>query len=462
MNMSEVKVISHKETFLVTDKIPGLFLKYALPGVIGLLFLGIQSVIDGILLGRFVGVNALASVNIILPCYSLMAALAIVMGVGCQTLIGISLGRSDRKEANNALTTLFFFLFGFAALISGTLYIFAEDVARILGASDVLVAGSVSYIRALVPFFPVMAIMFLGDYVLKVLGRPMYASMVMASTVVINIAFDLLFVVVLGWGIAGAGLGTGLAFTIGALCNVPYLFSQKQIISVQQGKFKSSLVWKAFYNGSSEGMTELSAGITVFLFNITMMKYLGESGVAAFTVINYVLFISITVFLGISDGIIPIISYNYGAKRPDRIETVLRLAARTNMTIGFILFFILFFFGGQIIGLFFEGDSPEVVSLASYGIRIYSFAFLLNGLNILSSSYFTAIGNAKISVVISLLRGLVFVLIGILVFPPVFGINSIWFDIPIAEACTLVVSAWLVKRSIFKLRKQSVKNKSKL
>lgn len=461
MNMNEAKVISHREAFLVTDRIPGLFLKYALPGVIGLLFLGMQSVIDGVLLGRFVGVNALASVNIILPCYSLMAALAIVMGVGCQTLIGISLGRSDKKEANNALTTLFFFLFGFAALISGMLYIFAEDVARLLGASDLLVTGSVSYIRSLVPFFPVMSVMFLGDYVLKVLGRPMYASMVMASTVLVNIAFDLFFVVFLDWGIAGAGLGTGLAFSIGALCNVPYMFSRKQVISVQKGKFRTSLIWKAFYNGSSEGMTELSAGITVFLFNVTMMKYLGESGVAAFTVINYVLFISITVFLGISDGIIPIISYNFGAKRPDRIETVLRLAARTNMMIGSILFFILFFFGGQIIALFFNGDAPEVVSVASYGIRIYSFAFLLNGLNILASSYFTAIGNAKISVVISLLRGLVFVLIGILVFPSIFGINSIWFDIPVAEACTLIVSVWLVKRSILKLRKQVIENENK-
>lgn len=452
MNVSGEKAIYRQdvERNLLTQKIPGLFLKYTIPGVAGLLFLGLQSVIDGMILGRFVGANALASVNLILPCYSLMTALGIIMGVGCQTLIGISLGKSDRKSANDALTTVFFALGGLSLLISGLIFIFADEIARMLGANDVLVADSVRYIRSLVPFFPVLCLMFLGDYMIKAMGHPLYAMIVMGSTVLINVGLDLLFVAEWGWGVSGAGLSTGIAFSVGALLNIPQMFRRKQVVAIQKGRFRWPLVWNAFYNGSSEGISELSAGITVFLFNVTMMRYLGESGVAAFTAINYTLFVATTVFLGVSDGIIPIISFNYGAGKKDRIESVLKLAGRTNLVIGTILFVVLFFFGKQVTGLFFKGDAPEAVAIANAGITIYCFAFLMSGLNILASSYFTAIGNAKMSVIISMLRSLVFVVFGILVYPPLFGIHSIWYDIPIAELCTLFISFVLVRRELLK------------
>ena len=453
MKMSGEKAIHRQELErgLLTQKISRLFLKYTIPGVAGLLFLGIQSVIDGVILGRFVGANALASVNLILPCYSLMTALSIVIGVGCQTLIGINLGRSDRQEANNAITTSFLFLGGISVLISGLIYIFAGDIARMLGANDVLVTGAVDYICSLVPFFPLLSLMFLGGYMTKAMGHPLYAMIVMGSTVLIKIGLDLLFIPVMGLGIKGAGLATGLAFTLGALFNIPRMFQRGQVVAVQRGRFRWPLVWNALYNGSSEGISELSAGITIFLFNITMMRYLGEDGVAAFTAINYILFIATTVFLGISDGIIPIISYNFGAGRLDRIEKVLRLAGRVNFMIGITLFAILFFFGQQITSFFFKGgEALDALAIANYGITIYCFTFLMSGLNILASSYFTAIGNAKLSVVISMLRSLVFVTFGIIVYPSLFGIQSIWYNVPVAELCTLFISFMLVRRELSK------------
>ena len=427
-------------------------MKYALPGVAGLLFLGIQSVIDGIVLGRFVGANALASVNLVLPCYSLISAFAIVMGIGGQTLVSISLGRGDKQEANNALRSVFVFLLGMSVVVSLVIFLSAGKIASFLGANEVLLPDAVHYIRALVPFFPLLCAMFFGDYIIKAMGHPLYATSVMGMTVVLNIVLDLVFVAVLGWGVMGAGLATGIAFTMGACFNVPRLFSRHEVVAVQRGRYDRRLVWNAFYNGSSEGMSELSVAITVFLFNITMMRYLGESGVAAFTAINYILFIGTTVFLGISDGIIPIIGYNYGARQQERIKSILKLAARTNSLIGIGLFLLLLLFGEQVIGLFFKDHGSEAFEIASRGVSIYCFAFLLCGLNILASSYFTAIGNAKISIIISALRGLVFVGIGILVLPAVFGIDAIWYDVPIAEICTLSVSFWLVRRSLFNNR----------
>lgn len=452
MNKDKALFRLEREKLLLTGEIPRLFMKYALPGVAGLLFLGIQSVIDGIVLGRFVGANALASVNLVLPCYSLISAFAIVMGIGGQTLVSISLGRGDKQEANNALRSVFVFLLGMSVVVSLVIFLSAGKIASFLGANEVLLPDAVHYIRALVPFFPLLCAMFFGDYIIKAMGHPLYATSVMGMTVVLNIVLDLVFVAVLGWGVMGAGLATGIAFTMGACFNVPRLFSRHEVVAVQRGRYNRRLVWNAFYNGSSEGMSELSVAITVFLFNITMMRYLGESGVAAFTAINYILFIGTTVFLGISDGIIPIIGYNYGARKQERIKSILKLAARTNSLIGIGLFLLLLLFGEQVIGLFFKDHGSEAFEIASRGVSIYCFAFLLCGLNILASSYFTAIGNAKISIIISALRGLVFVGIGILVLPAVFGIDAIWYDVPIAEICTLSVSFWLVRRSLFNNR----------
>jgi len=452
MNKDKALFRLEREKLLLTGEIPRLFMKYALPGVAGLLFLGIQSVIDGIVLGRFVGANALASVNLVLPCYSLISAFAIVMGIGGQTLVSISLGRGDKQEANNALRSVFVFLLGMSVVVSLVIFLSAGKIASFLGANEVLLPDVVHYIRALVPFFPLLCAMFFGDYIIKAMGHPLYATSVMGMTVVLNIVLDLVFVAVLGWGVMGAGLATGIAFTMGACFNVPRLFSRHEVVAVQRGRYDRRLVWNAFYNGSSEGMSELSVAITVFLFNITMMRYLGESGVVAFTAINYILFIGTTVFLGISDGIIPIIGYNYGARQQERIKSILKLAVRTNSLIGIGLFLLLLLFGEQVIGLFFKDHGSEAFEIASRGVSIYCFAFLLCGLNILASSYFTAIGNAKISIIISALRGLVFVGIGILVLPAVFGIDAIWYDVPIAEICTLSVSFWLVRRSLFNNR----------
>lgn len=441
------QVISAAELQLRDGAIGPLFRKYAIPGVVTLLFVGLQTIIDGIVLGNFVGANALASVSLVLPCYSFMAALAIVMGVGCQTLISIRLGEQDKQGANNAFRSAFWFLVVFSLVASVATFIFAPSIVRALGANDALQEGAMAYLRALIPFFPMVVGMFFSDYVLKSIGRPVYAMAVMSSTVVLNIVLDLLFIAVWDMGTMGAGLATGIAFTMGAMFNLPLILRKGNIVSLKQGHFSWSLVWKMMYNGSSEGMSELSAGISTLLFNLAMMHYLGESGVAAFTALNYVLFIGITIFLGISDGVIPIVSYNYGAGQWSRIAGAFKLAMKSNLVIGFVIFLLLLFFGEFITSLFFRSGETQVMEIAAKGTAIYAFAFLINGFNILSSSYFTALANAKVSIIISMLRGLVFIAIGIYILPRFFGVEGIWFAVPLAEVLTFIVSVLLVRHS---------------
>lgn len=457
MSVSVLKdelVLSKSERELRDGKIPVLFRRFAIPGVVGLLFLGIQTIIDGVILGNYVGANALASVSLVLPCYSFMAAVSIVMGVGCQTVVSIRLGELNRQGANNALVSALLFIVGFAIIMGILIYAFAPQIAGILGANDVLSGSSINYMRALAPFFPALVILFYCDYVLKALGNPIFSMVVMTGTVLLNLLLDLLFIVQWEMGTTGAGLATGIAFTCGFLVSFPIILREKQKIRLTQGRFSWKLVWQMFYNGSSEGMAELSSGISILLFNITMMKYLGETGVAAFTALEYILFLCITVFLGISDGIIPIVSYNYGAGNWSRIRQVLKLAIKTNMAIGVSLFLLLTLFGGQIVGLFFRSDETQVIKIATQGTVIYAFAFLFNGLNILASSYFTAMANAKISIIISLLRGILLIAPAIIFLPMLIGINGIWLAVPLAELLTLGVSFFLVRRAI-KIPRQS-------
>lgn len=442
--------LSNTEIQLRNGAIAPLFRKYAIPGVITLLFIGLQTIIDGVIIGNFVGANALASISLVLPCYSFMAAVSVVIGVGCQALISIRLGEQNKKGANDALKSAFLFLIGFSVTISTTIYLLAPQIATLLGSDEALLSNAVDYLRALAMFFPFIIIMFFSDYVIKAMGRPVYSMTIMSSTVILNIILDILFVIAWDMGTYGAGLATGIAFTVGAIFNVPVMLSSGNILKLTEGKFSWRLVWQMMYNGSSEGMSELSSGISTLLFNLALMHYIGASGVAAFTAINYVFFIGITIFLGVSDGIIPIVSYNYGANQWQRIKQVFTLAIKSNFTIGLILFLALTFFGEQIISLFFSSDEGGVMEIASAGTRIYAFAFLINGLNILSASFFTALGNAKISIIISALRGLVFVVIGIWLFPMILGIEGIWYAVPVAEVCTLSISYLLVRRAFKK------------
>lgn len=448
MNTVSNHNLSSAELRLRDGAIAPLFRKYAIPSVITLLFVGLQTIIDGIVLGNFVGANALASVSLILPCYSFIAAVTIVMGVGCQTLISIRLGEQNRQGAHDSLRSAFVFLIGFSIVVATLVYTFSPKIALLMGANGALVAGSLDYLQSLIPFTPFIVMMMFSDYVIKSIGRPVYSMVVMSGTVILNIVLDLLFIAVWDMGTGGAGLATGIAFTVGTMFNLPLILRRCNIVSMRHGRYSWRLVWQMMYNGSSEGMSELSAGISTMLFNLALMSYIGESGVAAFTAINYIFFIGVIIFLGVSDGIIPIVSYNYGAGQWERIKQVVGLAIKSNLMIGITVFLMLIFFGEQVISLFFKNGESEVLRIAASGTVIYAFAFLVNGFNILSSSYFTAMANAKLSIIISLLRGLVFVAIGIYILPKLFGIYGIWFAVPLAELLTLVVSVFLLRRSL--------------
>lgn len=425
-------------------------LRYALPSVMGLLFYGMQNVLDGIIVGRFMGTDALAGVNLIFPLYSAIAVIAIMTGVGSQATIGRSLGRKEVEKAKDAITTGFIFVVAGCTVFAIPAFIFAGNITSLLGANAELFPYSAGYMKGLLLLSPFIGLMFYSDYMLKIGGHPRYAFLVMSSTILLNVTLNLSFILLFNLGTFGVGLATGLAFMTGSLMGSFILFKKKAPISMLAGKFKLKLLREMLYNGSSEGMTEFSVGISLLLFNYTFMQYAGADGVAAFTVIGYICFLGTTLFLGVSDGLIPVISYNYGIGNHNRIRQILKFAARINFTIGTFIFLALLFFSRYMVELFVGGKDTAVVNLAVSGASIYAFAFLIEGLNILLSSYYTALGKARYSLIIASLRGLILIIAGLLIFPRLMGTPGIWLTVPVAEALTVIAALFLLKKPVKK------------
>lgn len=442
--------ISKEEKLLATGNIGTLFRKFGIPAIIGLLFFGLQPVVDGLFLGNYVGPEALAGVNIFMPIYSFVSASAVVVGIGCQTVVSISLGQNRHARAHNAFKTAAIFMFLSCVLVSVVCVIGAEPISKLLGADEVLMPYTVNYMRTFAPFFPLMVLVWLGDYILKATGRPFFSLFLLGLILGMNIVLDFLFIRCLGWGVQGAACATGLGLTSAFIILYTQLLKGSTIVSLRKGKFSVPLLVTMLYNGSSEGFSELASGITVLLFNWVMMSNLGADGVAAFTTVNYVLFLGVQLFLGLSEGIIPILSYNFGAGSKERMRRTLLLGFRTNATIGVIFFISILFGADEIMRMFYEGDAAnghveKILSISSVGASIVSFAFLLNGANILSSSFFTSMGDARTSAYISMLRGLVMTSFGLLIYPLFFGEYGIWLVIPVAEVVTAFYT-WHVLR----------------
>lgn len=420
------------------------FLKYALPSVVTMVFFGVQSLVDGVVVGNHLGPDALGGVNIILPLFSIIMVLALIVGIGSQALVSMELGRKNPDRAQDAMSTGFYAMVGISLIATVLLLLFGEPLTRLMGADERLLPFSLAYLKGLAPFILPLSLCFYSDAMLKALGHPKFSMVIMSLTIVINVLLSLYFVIGLDWGTAGASVATGVAFTIGLLISGSMTFNPRQRLSMLKGRFHLPLLRQAAYNGSSEGVSEMAAATSILIINLTVVRLLGADGVAAFTAINYINLIGVLLFLGISDGLIPVLSYNYGAGHHERVKRLFYFAMAVNMSIGAMVFVLLQVFGRHVILLFFDSDESQAFQIAIDGLYLFAFVFLINGLNVLIITYFTALGEAKNSLIVSVLRGLVFVLVGVTVLPIFIGIDGVWVAIPLAELLALGVALLLV------------------
>ena len=426
------------------EKITTLFLKYTIPAVSGMLFLGLNTIVDGFFVGIYIGVDALASVNIAMPFLSLLIALGVVIGIGTQSLVGKYLGENNITAANDTFITALSLITGSSVLLAVLAICFTQEMAGLLGANEHLLPMVTMYIYYTSWFLPFFAIMFVLDYVLKIMGNPFYSMMILVVAVIGHMLLNYLLIIQLGWGIEGSAFAIGISYTIAFILSLLPFLMGKTSLKLFQGSFKKLLAHQILYTGSSEGVAEIGTGVTTFLFNITLMRYVGEVGVAAFTAIGYLSFIGNNILIGLSDGVGAIISYNYGSGKMERVKEALKLACGSAVVIGIGLFAVISLYAQEIIQVFIESGNERVIAFAVYGAHLYALAFLVNGLNIIVSGYFTAICRPQSSVLIALSKGIVWIGVGVVILPQIFGIKGIWLTVPAAEVLTLFLSLLLL------------------
>lgn len=441
----DVKNDNSHEAMLNHD-ISKLFIMFVVPSVICMLISGLQSVIDGIFVSNFIGANAMTSINMAVPFMQLILGVGFIVGIGSQSFIGLSLGAKDIKKSKDTFKTILIVttLIGIIVTIIGVM--FSDTIAVMLGASDVLKDYVSLYIRTISLFTIPMDLMLLFGFCNRIIGKPDLYFKASLLSLITNVILNYFLVAKLNYGIIGAASATGISFSMGFLVVLWPMFNKKNIINIFHGKFDKNCIAPVFYNGSSEGVISVSTAVTIFIFNMVFMHFAKEDGVAAFTAINYVMHFGLLLLFGISDGIGPIVSYNYGAEKFHRVKSTLKISKIIGFTVGVILCIILFFFGENLVSIFIN-DNEEIIKIASTGGKIISFSFLLSGINIINSSYFTAIGKAKESIVVAAGRGLVFIMIGILILPLLFELNGVWMSILFAEICTMVIGSFMIRRN---------------
>ena len=437
------------QKILETEKLLKLFIKFTIPSIIGMVFLGIQGIIDGLFVGNVIGENALASVNLVQPYMQIIMAYALVIGVGAQSVIGINLGKGENEKAQNIFRTSLILLTLISILVMMFGIFFSDKIAIFLGANEVLLEGASTYIKIISYFIVFVSLMFLFEMIVRTIGKPNISLVSMILAVLLNVVLDYLLINKLNLGIKGAAVATGISYASAFFINIIPFLSKKTVVNLYNGKFDGSCLFPMVYNGSSEGISSLSNGFSMFLFNTALMKIAGESGIAAFSIINYIAQVGYMVLFGISDGVRPIISYNYGAENEERVNKTLKASIIVNLLIGIIIFIVMEMFSQPLINVFLK-DGKSVLEMATTGAKIYGIAFLFNGVNILISSYFTAIDDPMSSIIVAASRGLLFIAVGIFILPYIFGINGIWGSIVFAEVITISICFKLLKNRIKK------------
>lgn len=428
------------------EKVSILFIKYSLPAIIAMVITGMQTMVDGMFIGNVLGPNAMASVNISAPFMQLIIALSMIMSIGSQSYMGLSLGEKNIEKTQNIFKTAIIFILVVGLLITLFGFTMNNQIAKILGASDILMNGVSTYIKTLSIFTMPICLMFLFGFSGRIIEKPQLYFYGSILSLIVNIILNYLLIYKLRLGMAGAATATGLAYSSAFLVVVCPMLNKKNVINIFSGTFDKSVIAPVIYNGSSEGINSVATATSAYLFNMAFMNIAGETGVASFTAINYVAQFGILLMFGVSDGIGPIVSYNYGSKDYGRVKAIMKLSNKVLMIMGIVVFSVLFFFGKNLV-MIFVGNNKEILEIATVGARIYAFAFFMNGFNIVNSGYFTYIGDARASVIVASSRGLVFIFIGMFTLPIILGTNGVWISIPCAEFVTIIIGFSLMKKS---------------
>ncbi|MBO6129598.1 MAG: MATE family efflux transporter [Pseudobutyrivibrio sp.] len=415
-------------------------LRYSFPTMLMMVFTSIYGVVDGLFVSNVVGKNAFAAINMIIPALMILGGFGTMFGTGGTALVAKTLGEKNDVLANRYFSMMIEVTIVIGAIFSVVGYIFMPSIVDILGVSEAIRDDAIVYGQVCILFMVPMELQYVFQSFMTAAEKPKLGLMITLIAGFSNMLLDALFIGGLKLGVAGAALATGFSQSIGGI--LPLLYFCKKNDSLLQfalTPIKFPAVWQAAFNGMSELMTNAASSIVSMVYNIQLMKYAGENGVAAYGVLMYVMFIFIAILFGYTMGTSPIISYHYGAGNKKELNNLLKRSMKLEY-LGGILMFMISQLLARPISMIFVGYDAELLELTVSAFRIFLFVFILAGGNIFASAFFTALNNGPISAAISFLRSIVFELLAVLFLPLVLGLKGIWCAVAIAEFAACFVS----------------------
>lgn len=429
------------------------FWSFVWPSVVAQWIFALYTMVDGMFVARGVSEVALSAVNIASPFVNFLFSVSILFAVGTSTVVAIFLGQGRHREANQANTQNLVVTVIISFLIIAVVWLWLDPIVRFLGATENTIVYVKHYIISLLPFTWWFIISYTFETLVKTDGYPKFAAGAVAVGALVNCLLDYLFVMVFHWGIAGAGVATGISQVIPVFLYLKHFLGPKATIRFAKPVWNFGQFHRVVKIGLSSGLTELSAGITVFMFNHAILRYIGESGIVSYTIIAYVNTIVVMSMAGIAQGIQPLISFYYGKRERSICIRLLKYSMAAAVAVAGTAFLVSMAGAGWLVDLFIAPRLGELRQYSAVVFRIFSLSFLVLGFNIVGSGYFTAIERPKESLVISLGRGLVIIAAALAGCIALMGGEGIWWAPVVSELLCLGVTLLLVRLYIRRERR---------
>lgn len=418
--------------------------RFVLPSILMIICTSVYSIVDGFFVSNFVGKTSFAAINLIMPVLMAVGTIGFMIGTGGSAIVSKVMGEGKKEQASQYFSMLIYTAFILGILISIAGFIFMPPIAEALGATGELLENCILYGRILFCAMPFFILQYAFQSFFVAAEKPGLSLKVNIAAGLINAVLDFLLIVVIPFGLAGAAIATIIGQVIGGIVPILY-FARKNDSPLRLGRtyFNGRILRDTCINGSSEMITNLSSSVINVLYNFQLMKFAGENGVAAYGVVMYVNIIFMAVFLGYSLGSAPIVSYHYGAANHQELKNLFQKSIRVLIGSGIVLVVLSEIFAKPLIMIFASKD-VELLAMTIRGFRIYAISFLVMGLNVWGSAFFTALNNGTVSAAISFLRTLLFQIIAVIVLPIIFGIDGIWLSIVVAEVLSLIVTVFFL------------------
>ncbi|MGG7162719.1 MATE family efflux transporter [Clostridium ihumii] len=437
----------NKRVDLLKSDVKEIFIKYLIPSIAGMMGLSLNILFDTIFIGQGVGSEGLAALNIAIPIFNIFSSIALLLGIGGATAVSVSMGKKEYDKVNKIFTTSMIINVSIGIFLTVIGIFFTEKICYLLGATPDVLNMVKSYLGVIVWF----SWAFLMSNTLTVFVRndknPRLAMWSMLIGNFANIVFDFVFIFIFNWGMKGAAIATTMSPVITIILLSTHFIRGNNTLKFKLDKLKidKNIINRILKNGFPSFIMELSSGLIIFAFNMSISNIEGAIGVSAYSIIANISLVCVAIFNGIAQAIQPIISINYGAKKYERVHEALKLAIKTSVIFGAIFYASGVLFPEKIVLLFNSGDA-KLMEMTCGGIKLYFIAFLFMGANIARVSYFQSIENSKASTLVSLCRGVIFVLISLLILPMILGINGVWITIPIVEVASMIIACVCMKR----------------